>query len=120
MKLVSSIVSLRRPLQDGQMAFTLTEIMVAIGIFALIVVAVISSQLFGMKMFIMTRSKLTAANGARAVMNLVRDEIRSGKILVVGNGGSNAFSAILPNAPQVGNALRIYPTTATNTFVQYY
>jgi len=120
MKPVSAIVSPRRPPQGGQMAFTLPEIMIAIGIFSLIVVAVISSQLFGMKMFIMTQSKLSAANGARTVMNRVRDEIRSGKIMVVGNGGSNSFSTILSNAPRVGNALRIYPTTATNNFVQYY
>jgi type II secretory pathway pseudopilin PulG len=102
------------------MAFTLTEFMVAMGIFALVILAVIYSQMFGMKMFTMTQSKLTAANGARTVLNRVRDEIRSGKTMVVGNGNANSFSTILSNAPHQGNALQIYPTTATNTFVRYY
>ncbi len=120
MKLLFSIPSNRKPPPGGLLAFTLAEIMVAIGIFSLIVVAVISAQLFGMKMFIMTQSKLAASNGARAVLNRIRDEIRSGKTMVVGNGGSNSFSVILSNAPHVGNALRIYPTTSTNNYIQYY
>ena len=120
MNLLSPIVSPRWPLRSGQMAFTLTEFMVAMGVFALIILAVIYSQMFGMRMFIMTQSKLTAANGARAVLNRIRDEIRSGKTMVVGNGDANSFSTILSNAPHQGNALQIYPTTATNTFVRYY
>jgi prepilin-type N-terminal cleavage/methylation domain-containing protein len=102
------------------MAFTLPEMMVAMAVFALVIVAVISSQIFGMKMFNMTQSKLTAAKGAQTVLNRVRDEIRSGKIIVVGNGGSNSFSKISLNTPHLGNALQIYPTTATNTYVRYY
>jgi prepilin-type N-terminal cleavage/methylation domain-containing protein len=120
MKLLSSIASPRWPLRSGQTAFTLTEFMVAMSIFALVIFAVIYSQMFGMKMFTMTQSKLTASNGARKVLNRIRDEIRSGKTMVVGNGDANSFSIILSNAPVVGNALQIYPTTATNTFVRYY
>ena len=94
--------------------------MVAMAIFALVIFASIYSQLFGMKMFILTQSKLTAAQGAEKVLNLVRDEIRSGKIMVVGNGDGSSFSTIQSNAPHRGNALQIYPTTATNNFVRYY
>jgi type II secretory pathway pseudopilin PulG len=120
MKLLSSIVSHRWPPRSGPMAFTLTEFMVAMGLFALVIFAVIYSQIFGMKLFTMTSSKLTAANGARAVLNRVRDEIRSGKNMLVGNGDANSFSIVLSNAPDVGNALQIYPTAATNIFVRYY
>lgn len=120
MKLLPAIVLPRRARRSGQLAFTLTEFMVAMCVFALVIFAVIISQMFGLKMFSMTQSKLTAANGARVVLNRIRDEIRSGKTMVVGNGSSNSFSTILSNAPHMGNALQIYPTTATNTFVRYY
>ena len=120
MKLLSAMDSPRWALRGGQTAFTLAEFMVAMCIFALVIFAVIYSQMFGMKMFTMTQSKLTAANSARIVLNTVRDEIRSGKTMVVGNGGSNFFSKILSNAPHLGNALQIYPTTDTNNFVRYY
>ena len=94
MKLLSAMDSPRWALRSGQTAFTLAEFMVAMCIFALVIFAVIYSQMFGMKMFTMTQSKLTAANSARVVLNAVRDEIRSGKTMVVGNGGSNSFSKI--------------------------
>jgi prepilin-type N-terminal cleavage/methylation domain-containing protein len=109
-----------RPLRPALAAFTLVEIMVAMAIFSLVVVAVLYGQLFGMRLFNVTATKLSASQGARAALNRVRDEIRSGKMLYVGSGNGGGFTNIPDNQPQLGNALQIYPTANTNSFVRYF
>jgi type II secretory pathway pseudopilin PulG len=104
----------------GRVAFTLAEMMVAMAIFSLVVISVVYSHLFGLKMFNVTSTKLIASHGARAALNHVRDEIRSGKILYVGNGSSSTFTLVATNTPRQGNALQIYPTSDTNNFVRYF
>jgi prepilin-type N-terminal cleavage/methylation domain-containing protein len=101
-------------------AFTLTEMMVAMAIFSLVVVSIVYSHLYGLKMFNITSTKLIASHGARAVLNHVRDEIRSGKVLYVGNGNSTTFNLVATNTPRQGNALQICPTSNTNIFVRYF
>lgn len=104
----------------AQPAFTLAEMMTAMGLFALVVIGVVYSQLFGMRMFNVTSTRLSASDNARKVLNQVRDEVRSGKILYVGNGNSTGFTNIAPNGLRQGTALQIYPTTETNVFTRYY
>jgi hypothetical protein len=101
-------------------AFTLAEIMTAMGLFSLVVIGVVSSQLFGMRMFNVTSTRVAASENARKVLNSVRDDIRSGKILYVGNGSSAGFTNIARNGLRQGNALQIHPTTDTNVFIRYY
>jgi hypothetical protein len=101
-------------------AFTLAEIMTAMGLFSLVVIGMVYTQLFGMRMFNITSTRLSASDGARKVLDRVRDDIRSGKILYVGNGGNAGFTNIALNGLRQGNALQIYPTTDTNVFVRYY
>jgi hypothetical protein len=111
-------VSLCSP--TGRSAFTLAEIMTALGLFSLVVIGVVYSQLFGMRTFNVTSTRVSASDNARKVLNGVRDDVRSGKILYVGNGGSAGFTNIALNGLRQGNALQIYPTTATNVFIRYY
>jgi hypothetical protein len=94
--------------------------MTAMLIFSLVVVALVYTHLFSLRMFNITATKLSASAGARKALNLVRDEIRSGKTLYVGNGDNLGFTRIADNRPQEGNALQIYPTASTNTYVRYY
>jgi len=101
-------------------AFTLAEIMTAIALFSLVIVGVVYSQIFGMKMFNITATRLSASHHARQVLNLVRDEVRSGKLLYVGNGSSTGFTHIALNSPHQGNALQIHPTTDTNVYIRYF
>jgi len=110
----------RRPPLARQAAFTYAEIMTAMGLFSLIVIGVVYSQLFGMRMFNVTSTRVSASDNARKVLNGVRDDIRSGKILYVGNGGSAGFTNIALNGLRQGNALQICPTTDTNVFIRYY
>jgi prepilin-type N-terminal cleavage/methylation domain-containing protein len=103
-----------------QSGFTLTEILTAMAIFGLMVVGVVYSHLVGLRMFNITATKLSASAGARAALNSVRGDIRSAKLLYIGNGNRMGFTNISGVGPRQGNALQLYPTTATNVFVRYY
>jgi prepilin-type N-terminal cleavage/methylation domain-containing protein len=113
MKLTADIPPHRR-------AFTLAEIMIVMALFSMIIVGLISAQIVGMKMLTVSETKLSATATGRRALNAVRDEIRSGKILVVGNGNDITFTPIADGTAHVGNALQIYPTTNTANFVRYY
>jgi hypothetical protein len=101
-------------------AFTLAEIMTAMGLFSLVVIGVVYAQLFGMRMFNITSTRLSAGDSGRKVLNRVRDDVRSGKVLYVGNGDGTHFTNITLNNLRQGNALQIHPTTDTNVFIRYY
>lgn len=117
MKAVSRPRSFRSPVSGG---FTLPEVMVVAAIFSLLIIATISSQIFGLKMYRISESKMTTTAGARKILDRIQGEIRSGKLLYVGTGDSYSFNYVSNNAPHIGNALRICPTTDTNIFVCYY
>jgi len=104
----------------GSLAFTLAEMMIVMAVFSLLMVVLVTSQLFGMRMYRVSETKLSATAGGRKALNQVRNEIRSGKMLVVGNGDGSSFSPVAANLPQVGNALQIYATANTNNYVRYY
>lgn len=120
MKLPPPIRSASSRSPSARSAFTLAEIMTAMGLFSLVVIGMVYSQLFGMRMFNITSTRLSASDSARKVLNVVRNEVRSGKMLYVGNGGSGGFTNVTRNGLRQGNALQIYPTTDTNVFVRYY
>jgi len=100
--------------------FTVAEIMISMTIFLLVVSGVLATHIFGLKMATVNRSKLVATQDAREALNNVRDDIRSGKIVYVGNGTANSFTRIPVNSPQQGNSILIHPTLNTNRFVQYF
>lgn len=101
-------------------AFTLPEIMITLAVFGLVVMATVSSQICGMRLFQISDTKLRIATDARQTLNHLRDEIWSSKLVYVGNGSSNSFSFIPDNHPHIGNALRICATTDTNSYVYYF
>ncbi len=112
--------NIRPPSGPSAGAFTLAEMMIAMAIFSLVLAATLSSQLFGLRMYRIADAKLTVSTDARAVLNHLRGEIWTGKLLLVGNGNSSAFTLVADNTPHCGNALRICPTTDTNNFIYYY
>lgn len=108
------------PLQASVRAFTLPEVMVAMAIFSMAIAATLSSQLFGLRMYRISDAKLTVSADARAVLDHLRGEVWAGKLLLVGNGDSSAFTLVPDNNPLCGNALKICATTDTNHFIYYY
>ena len=104
----------------ARQAFTLAEVMIAAAIFSLAVIGVIYSHLFGLRMQGITQSKLASTEGARFALNRVKDEIRTAKTVLVGDGNSASFAEVPMGQPQAGNAVQIYATTNTNSFVRYF
>ena len=104
----------------GARAFTLPEVLIAMSIATLVLGAVMGSHLFGLRMFELTRAKLGASDDARRALNLMIGEIRAAKVVRIGQGDQTAFAEIPPNTPQAGNAIQVYGSTNTNSFVRYF
>lgn len=100
--------------------FTLTEILVVSALFVLLIAALVTSQIVGLKMHRIAETKLTATSEGREALTAIRDEIRAAKMVYVGNGDATWFVAITNDMPHVGNALQIWPTTNLTRFVRYY
>ncbi len=101
-------------------AFTLAEIQVSMAIIMLVIGGVISSHVFGLKLNEATRAKLSASDSARNALNKMVGDVRSAKTIQIGSGSYSAFTPVSDGSLQKGSALRIYPTTNTNSFVVYY
>jgi prepilin-type N-terminal cleavage/methylation domain-containing protein len=104
----------------GRKAFTLAELMTATAIFSLVVLGALSCHLFGMRVFNICATRLSASQGSRRALNRVCEDIRSGKLLYIGNGNGAGFTNISQNNPRLGNALEIYPIAGSNAFVRYF
>lgn len=101
-------------------AFTITEVMVSMAIVLLVMAAVLSCHLFGMRMFELTKAKLGASDDARTTISYMISEIRGAKNIRVGQGDQASFTGIAVNTPQVGSAIQVYPSTNTNVWVRYF
>lgn len=89
-------------------------------VFTILMAGLLSAHLMGMRMRRVSETKLSATASARRALNSIRDEVRTAKLLSVGNGAQSTFTRVPALSQQVGNALQIYATTNTNTFVRYY
>ena len=99
--------------------FTLTEILIAMAIFVLVVGGILTAHIFGLRMFQLNEKKLNTTEWSRDTFGKFADEVRSAHDLMIGNY-TNGFEGLLDNEPQQGNALLIYPTTSTNKYIIYY
>jgi len=108
------------PGRSRRLAYTLTEVMVASAIFSLVILGSLSANIFGLRLYGITKAKLGASDEAREAVSRLVNEVRSAKIVRVGNGGLTTFTNIPMGTPQAGNALQIFPTTNTTEFIRYY
>ena len=118
MKILSAIS--KQDHRGAQAGFTLTEIMVASTLFALVVGGIIASNLFGLKMFQMTQTKLQVTQWSRETVMQLRDEIHVCYNAQVGTVSNGVFVAFLDGETQQGNGLLINTTTNTNSFIIYF
>jgi len=102
--------------------FTVVEMVTVAAIFAFLVGAMVCLQIFALRIYTLAATKLTATAGGREALNQIRDQIREGKMVCVGNCSnlSSASFHVITNAPQQGNALRVYPTTNMTWYTIYY
>jgi prepilin-type N-terminal cleavage/methylation domain-containing protein len=101
-------------------AFTLPELMIATSIFSLVSAGVLVGHLFGMRLLEVTVPKLGTDQESRRALGLLMADIRSAKILRIGNGDLGSFTGVGINTTQRGNAIEIYPSTDTNVFIRYF
>ena len=96
--------------------------MVAVAIFILLVAGMVSSNMFGLRMFQIEQAKLNASDGARKIVGVLMDEIRSCDSYQIGTVSTNGtFTALSLGATQSGPALIVFPTpNSTTNFIVYY
>ena len=101
--------------------FTLPEILIAMTVFLLVIGAVISANLFGLKMFQVTETKLNVTTWSRETIEKITAEVRGCDSVWVGNITTNGvFEGLLDGETQQGTALLIYPTSNTNNYIIYF
>ena len=113
----SATASARVP---GLRAFTLPEVMLAMSVCMLVMIGLITTHIFGWRMFEFLKPKVSANQAARLAVSMLTGEVRSANLVRVGRGDLTSFTEVAPGALQQGNALQVYPTGDTNSFVRYY
>ena len=97
-------------------AFTLAEMMTTMAIFSIVVLAIVSLQIFGFKMNSFTSGKLRSTTYGLKTLNQIRDQVRGATLVQVGNGNGSSFTATSTN----GNALQINPTANLANYIRFY
>ncbi len=100
--------------------FTIAELMVTMAIVLMVMGALITAHLFGLRLFELTKAKLGASDEARAAISTLIQEIRSAKLLRIGDGSLATFSEVAVDSLQRGSAIQVYATGNTNSFVRYF
>ena len=103
-----------------QTGFTLVEMLITVVTVVMVVGAVMSAYIYGMKMLQFTKPKLGASDEARQAISLLTDEIRSSRAVKIGSGSVSSFTEVSPFTAQLGSALQLYPSTNYNQFIRYF
>jgi hypothetical protein len=106
--------------RSGELAFTLTELMVSVAIFILLVGGTVSANLFGLRMFQIEQNKLNASDQARKIVGVLMNEIHSCETFQIGTFTNGTFTGLPLSVPQMGPALIVYPTTNITNYVVYF
>jgi hypothetical protein len=96
-------------------AFTLAELMTTMAVFAMVVLAMVSLQVFGFKMNSLTSSKLQYTAYSLKALDQICNQVRGATLVQVGNWDGTSFTT----SPS-GNALQIYPTADMTTYTRFY
>ena len=101
--------------------FTLPEILIAMAVFLLVLIGIISANLFGLKMFQITNTKLNVITWSRETSDKMTAEVHACNSVWVGNVTTNGvFEGLLDGETQQGTGLLIYPTTNTTNYIIYF
>lgn len=105
---------------DGIAGFSLPELMITLAVFMMVLGGVVTTHLFGLKMFQLTQSKIIESDDARRAIGLLTDEIERAVDFQIGQGGTNYFTPNVAGGVRQGNSIQLYFGTNTNQFVRYY
>jgi hypothetical protein len=106
--------------QNGSAAFTLPEALIATSVFLLLVIGIVSANLFGLRWYQIGQSEMVATDSAREAIGKMSGELRNCNNALVGIVTNGTFVAHVNGEQQSGNGLMIYATTNTNSYVLYY
>lgn len=111
----------QRGLRRPAAAFTLVELVIAMTVFLLLVVGILSATVFGLKMEETVEGKLISSDGARNALGKIADEVRNCTFVWVGTVSTNGDFTQLPNGvPQTASGLLIQPTTNAANYIVYF
>lgn len=108
------------PWRSGELAFTLTELMVSAAVLILLVGGIVTANLFGLRMFQVEETKLNVSDQTRKIVGVLMDEIHSCETYQIGAFTNGTFTGLPLGAPQIGPALVVYPTTNATNFIMYF
>lgn len=100
--------------------FTLVEMMISVTVILMTVIALVSAEIYGSRVYILAATQLAAVDGGRDTMDKIRQQIQSAEgVVSIGNyqwsyGSPTNFQTLTIGQNQVGNALRIQPGNLTN------
>jgi hypothetical protein len=102
-------------------AFTLTEMMVSVLIFTMLILALIGVWMFALRWDELVCSKLGASERSRMGFDEMAADLRAAKMWRIGNGNKTTFTALPNQANLQGNAVQVYSdSNDTNTFIRYW
>jgi len=107
----------RRPPRRG---FTLPELLIAVTIFLLITGGIVAANLFGLRIFQASTTKLNAMQWSRETLMRFTDEVRTCNNVQVGTVSNGVFAGFLDGDLEQGNGLLINPTNNTNSYIIYF
>jgi hypothetical protein len=103
-----------------QQGLTLVETMTTMGVFGLVIMALLYAHIFGLKQDQLVESKLGASDQARRSFEQILRDVRSANMYDIGNYSGGTFTVVSNGILQQGNSVRIFLTTDTAISVIYY
>jgi type II secretory pathway component PulJ len=100
--------------------FTLAEVMVASTTLVVVLGAVIAVNLWGLAMTQRSEVWLVSSDDSRKTMGMLHEDVRTASTIYVGTGGLAGFTNAGVTNMQAGNAMMLYGSTNTNSWVLYY
>jgi prepilin-type N-terminal cleavage/methylation domain-containing protein len=100
--------------------FTLPEILIATMVFLLMVAGIIAANLFGLRMFQVTETKLNVTTWSRETVEEITGEVQACNTAWVGDITNGVFAGLLDGETQQGTALLIYPNANTTNYILYF
>ncbi len=98
---------------------TLIEMMFVSAILCLVVLALLSANMIGMRLNQLVQSKGGASDSSRQVLSQIPKDIRSAKMWFIGNMSGTTFTPVT-SGPIQGTALQLCSTTNGTQYTIYY
>ena len=99
---------------------TLSETVITMAVFSLLVIGMVYTSMFCLRLDELSNSKAGASESARRGFNKLTSDVRAAKMWFIGTGDQTGFVPCGNATNQVGNALKVNYTTDTNSYVIYY